>query len=45
MRDLVDLTHLGFSQIIDRNGQVLQFHTEQDMLDHLNDHGDYFLED
>lgn len=45
MRDICDLTHPGFSQIIDRNGQVLQFDTEQDLLNHLNDQGDHFLED
>lgn len=44
MRDLVDLSHQGFSQIIDRNGQVLQFETDQELEDHLNDQGDYWLE-
>lgn len=45
-RNNIDLdNHPGFSQIICKDGSVLQFDTEQDLLDHLNDSGDYFLED
>lgn len=44
MRDIVDLSHEGFSQIICKDGSVLQFDTEQELFDYLNDQGDYFLE-
>jgi hypothetical protein len=36
--------HPGFSQIICQDGSILQFDTEQELLDCLNDQGDYFIE-